>query len=203
MPDNTQVACHECDLPVTLPDDASGKLLCPRCGCLLAKFSRDSQALLAVSFTALILLLMANAFPFMAFSIQGQYQAITLLQSVFELWEQDYKSLAIMVLIFILLAPLLFLSGLISVLLPLQLRRRNRFTVFILRWLFRITHWSMVEVFLIGVLVSLIKIAAMADVIPGISFWAYILFSIAVTYVLSQVDRVQLWRWVNQGHRHD
>ena len=91
----------------------------------------------------------------------------------------------------------------ISVLLPLQLRRRNRFTVFILRWLFRITHWSMVEVFLIGVLVSLIKIAAMADVIPGISFWAYILFSIAVTYVLSQVDRVQLWRWVNQGHCHD
>ena len=203
MPENSQIACHECDLLVTLPGDVSGKLLCPRCGCVLASFGRDSQTLLAISFTALILLLVANAFPFMAFSAQGQYQEITLLQSVFELWQQGYESLAVMVLVFILLAPLLFLGGLISVLLPLHLRWRNRFNIFILRWLFRITHWSMVEVFLIGVLVSLIKIAAMADVIPGISFWAYILFSLAVTYVLSKVDRVQLWRWVDQGHCHD
>lgn len=64
--------------------------------------------------------------------------------------------------------------------------------------MFILTPWSMVEVFLIGVLVSLIKIAAMAEVILGISFWAYIAFSVCLTATLANIDRHQLWDWLEE-----
>ena len=58
-----------------------------------------------------------------------------------------------------------------------------------------LTHsWAVVEVFIIGVIVSLVKIAAMATVTLGISFWAYAGFSICFTLAISSLDRFQCWR---------
>jgi paraquat-inducible protein A len=57
-----------------------------------------------------------------------------------------------------------------------------------------LSPWSMVEVFVIGVLVSLVKIAAMATVILGVSFWAYVGFAVCFTATLSNLDRLQMWR---------
>ncbi|MEH6448637.1 MAG: paraquat-inducible protein A [Oleispira sp.] len=202
---NSKTACHECDLLLELPDDVKrGSLLCPRCGFVITKvFPNSAQQIIALSLTALVLLIMANAFPFLTFEVNGQFQEITLLQSVTELWSQGYPSLAMMILIFILIAPACFIFGLLYLLLPLYFYRRPPAMVKVACGLFRLTNWSMVEVFLIGVLVSLIKIASMATVIPGISFWAYILFSIAITFVLSKTDQHQLWLWLEQGHCHD
>jgi paraquat-inducible protein A len=54
--------------------------------------------------------------------------------------------------------------------------------------------WSMVEVFFIGVLVSLVKIMKMATVVIGASFWAYAAFSICFVLCLSKLDRWHSWR---------
>jgi paraquat-inducible protein A len=56
----------------------------------------------------------------------------------------------------------------------------------------------MVEVFVIGVLVSLVKIGAMATVIRGISFWAYVMFAICFIATLTNIDRVQLWERIEE-----
>lgn len=201
---HSQHACHECDLLLELPEKINqGSLLCPRCGFIITKTSPNSaQQIIALSLTAFLLLIMANVFPFLTFEANGQFQEISLLQSVIELWLQGYASLAMMILIFILIAPACFILGLLYLLLPLYFYRRPPAMIKIACWLFRLTNWSMVEVFLIGVLVSLIKIASMATIIPGISFWAYILFSIAITFVLSKTDQHQLWLWLEQGHCH-
>ena len=201
----SQHACHECDLLLDLPEAfKKGNLLCPRCGFVITKFSANSaQKIIALAVTSFILLIMANTFPFLTFEANGQFQQITLLQSVTELWLQGYAGLAMMILVFILLAPACFILGLLYLLFPLYFYKRPPGMVRIACWLFRLINWSMVEVFLIGVLVSLIKIASMATVIPGISFWAYILFSLAITFVLSTTDKHQLWLWIEQGHCHD
>lgn len=200
-----QHACHECDLLLNFPQNFNrGVLSCPRCGSEITKISPNiAPQLIALSLTAFILLIMANSFPFLTFEANGQFQEITLLQSVTELWRQGYMGLAAMILIFILLAPGFFLFGLLYLLLPLYFHQRLPGMVNVTCWIFRLTSWSMVEVFLIGVLVSLIKIASIASVIPGISFWAYILFSLAITFVLSKTDQHQLWLWLEQGHCHD
>ena len=58
--------------------------------------------------------------------------------------------------------------------------------------------WSMVEVFVIGVIVSLVKIGAMATVVLGIAFWAYAAFALCFTAALTNLDRVQLWERIEE-----
>ncbi len=193
-------ACHECDLYLELPPLHEGeKASCPRCGHLLS--TRGLNALnraLAYALAALVFLVAANAFPFLAFRSQGQEQVMTLLQSVTALYAEGYASLAVLILFFIILVPALLLVAVVYLYLPLTFGRRALAAFPICKCLFVLTPWSMVEVFLIGVLVSLIKIAAMAEVILGISFWAYIAFSVCLTAMLANLDRHQLWDWLEE-----
>lgn len=66
---------------------------------------------------------------------------------------------------------------------------------------FHLQNWSMVEVFFVGVLVSLVKIAKMATIVLDISFWAYAAFSILFTLALSNLDRFQCWRRIETLNR--
>jgi paraquat-inducible protein A len=59
---------------------------------------------------------------------------------------------------------------------------------------FHLHTWSMAEVFFIGVLVSLVKIAHMASVVLGLSFWAYAGFTVLFVMTLSNVDKFQFWQ---------
>ena len=56
----------------------------------------------------------------------------------------------------------------------------------------------MVEVFLIGVVVSLVKLAQLADMQLGFSFWAYVAFSVSFTLALTTLDRFQCWQKIEQ-----
>jgi paraquat-inducible protein A len=194
-------ACHECDLYLELPALREGeKALCPRCGHIITALSWNAlNRVLAYALAALIFLVAANAFPFLAFRSQGQEQATTLLQSVTALYAEGYASLAVLILLCITLNPALLLIGVVYLCLPLKFGRCALGAFPICKWLFVLTPWSMVEVFLIGVLVSLIKIADMAQVILGISFWAYIAFSIVLTATLANLDRHQLWDWLEDA----
>ena len=57
-------------------------------------------------------------------------------------------------------------------------------------------HWVMAEVFIIGVIVSLVKIATMATVTLGLSFWAYAAFSVCFALAVATVDRYQVWEQI-------
>jgi paraquat-inducible protein A len=61
-----------------------------------------------------------------------------------------------------------------------------------------LTTWSMVDVFVIGVIVSLVKIGQMATVILGISFWAYVGFGLSFVAALSNLDRLEMWREIER-----
>ncbi|WP_413701759.1 PqiA/YebS family transporter subunit [Psychromonas sp. KJ10-10] len=59
--------------------------------------------------------------------------------------------------------------------------------------LFFVEPWLMVDVFLLGVLVSLIKIASLADITLGYSFYAYCIYTVLVVKCVSLVDKSWLW----------
>ena len=60
--------------------------------------------------------------------------------------------------------------------------------------IFHLQLWCMVEVFFIGVLVSLFKITHMATVGVGIAFWSYAAFVIFFTLTLSNLDTFYTWK---------
>lgn len=198
---NDHTACHSCDLLIRLPALQAGeKARCPRCGHLLSRRVRHGHGLsLAFAASALLFLVLSLQFPFLAFEAQGHVQQMTLLQSASELIELNFLPLALLLVLFILVLPACLLMLLVVVLGQLALDEHSVWTQRFTHWLFAIEPWCMVEVFLIGVLVSLIKISAMADIVLGLSFWAYILFTLAMTAALSSLDKHYLWHQLAGG----
>lgn len=197
------VACVECDLLVDLVDLSGGERAnCPRCGHLITTRHRDGlNRSLAYALSAVVMLLVANAFPFLAVEAKGLAKVMTLPGTAHELYRDGHATLAVLVMGPIAGVPLLILGTLVAVLVPLRRRRAASWLVPCGRLLSALEPWSMVEVFLIGVLVSLVKIAAMASVVIGLSFWAYVAFAVCFTASLSNLDRLEMWREIEACQR--
>lgn len=195
------LACLHCDLLLDLPELQEGqKLSCPRCRTpVAAKPSDGLRRALAFAIAAAVLLAVANLFPFLAFKASGLEHVMTLPQSAGELYNEGSRLLALLVLVFIIIAPGLLNGALIVLLLPLVTGRRYRWLPQLGRLVFHISPWSMVEVFLIGVLVSFTKIASLATVVLGISFWAFAGFSLCLTAALASIDRLQMWSAIEEA----
>jgi len=193
---NLRIACHECDLLVTIQTlDAGATASCPQCGHTLAKNTPDGlNKALAFSLAAAISLVFSNLFPFLSLQASGLEQVMTLPQSAYELYLDGYWTIALLVMGPIMGIPALMLATLAAIVIPLMRSQPAEWLIPAARFLFFLNPWSMVEVFVIGVLVSLVKIGAMATVILGISFWAYIAFAICFIAALTNVDQTLLWR---------
>ncbi len=197
------IACYECDLLIELPEiklKAAQQLRCPRCHHgISAGHDSPLDTVIALCITAVFTLVIACNYPFISFSAQGQSRAVTLVQTASELYSFGFPVLAFLVFSFILLLPFLYLLLLLSVLVPIKLNIRRSSPVLVGKLISWLLPWAMSEVFLIGVLVALIKVVAMAEISLGVSFWAYVAFVPMFIYVSSIVDRHRLWHWVEYG----
>lgn len=194
----SRMVCHECDLLIGVPSLGVGqKAYCPRCNYLLAANRPHAHKMIfAFSSAGLLFLLLANAFPFLGFSAKGQERTVTLLQSVAILVTENLPSLAAVVFASIIFIPGVFLIGIVYVSVALANDRLLPGTGTILRWALRLLPWGMAEIFLVGILVSFIKIVSIADVSLGMSFWSYALFTVCMTMVVLYLDRRELWERV-------
>ena len=196
------IACHECDLLVSYTKLEPGSVaVCPRCDYVLTKCHYNAMdRLLAFALSGLVFLLMSSLYPFLSFSSKGQGREVTLLQSIDVLANEQQVLLALMIMVVILIIPAACLMGVMYVVgslkyraaLPPQGKQ-------ILRFILTLAPWSMVEIFLIGTMVSLVKIASLATITLGMSFWAYILFTILMTLLLLHIDKVEVWQWVEDS----
>ncbi len=189
------IACHGCDLLVDLRGMEHGhKASCPRCGHVLTQYRHDAiERLMAYSIAALVALVFASLFPFLSFASSGVESVMTLPQTPGSLWRNGLPAVAVLVAAFIIFIPALVLVLLLMLSVPLARGRYRPWLKPIGRWIFHLQSWSMVEVFIIGVIVSLVKIAKMATVTLGLSFWAYVAFALLFTFAMSVLDRYQLW----------
>ena len=199
----TQIACHECDLLLELPNIEEGqRAYCPQCNHLICSNPHNGiERGLAYALAGISFLLLANIFPFLAFKARGREQVMTLLQSSIELYRGGNEFLAAFVLMFIIIAPALLLFCIIWILGPLVFKGKRAVGAYWLgRLVFQASPWSMAEVFLIGILVSVIKIASMATVVLGISFWAYVGFTICLTMTMASFDKHYFWETLDKSH---
>ncbi len=202
----SSITCHDCGLQQRLPPIPEGtRASCVQCNRSLFSNHRDGlNRLLGYSFSGVVLLFLSLAFPFMSLVANGQQQTMSLFSGVMDIWLQGYPFLSIIVAISIFCLPAVILLQIIYLLLPVKLGfKPPKGSQIFYRLLEKLITWSMAEVFLIGVLVSLVKLASLADIIPGLSFWAYCGFSICLVMVLATLDKHQLDGWLqHQIHRH-
>jgi paraquat-inducible protein A len=190
-----EIACHSCDLLIDVGALKEGESAsCPRCGCFLTRYRADAyNRVLAFASAGLIFLVLANSYPFLSFSSTGLESIMTLRQTPGALWDNGMPEVAVLVAAFIIFIPAAVLLMMVILSIPLGQGRYRPWMPTVAKGVFLAQNWSMVEVFIIGVIVSLVKIAAMATVVIGLSFWAYAAFAICFTVAVASLDRYQCW----------
>ncbi|PLX85057.1 MAG: paraquat-inducible protein A [Desulfuromonas sp.] len=190
-----QTACHECDLLQHVPDLQPGaSARCLRCGSLLFRHKADSiNRTLAWTLAGMVLFLVAVTFPFLGMESGGIKRHTALLTGIMEIYRQGMLGLACLVLLTCVVVPLVQMIGLFYVYIPLKLNRRAPFAMQVFRLFQHLQPWSMMEVFMLGILVSLVKLGKMATIVPGLAVFAFALLIFALTFAVSSVDSHLVW----------
>ena len=190
------IGCHDCDAVIQEPEvPDGGSAICLRCGGLLFRRQRQTVEIsLALAVAAAILFIVANLYPFLAFELQGQVAQTTLRSGVVSLMDQGRYAVAALVFLTTMLAPAGQIALLLFVLAPIHFGWPHPGAIVAFRWVERLREWSMMEVFLIGILVALVKLADMAEIVPGLALWAFALLIpiLAAAYVF--MDEEVVWR---------
>ncbi len=170
------IACHDCDLVQQKRHlEFDQRALCMRCGAVLYRRKRDSlNRTLSLTMTALVLLFLANVFPFMSFSIEGRTQETVLLTGVKDLYLQGFWPLALLVFSVGVFFPLLKTLSMMYMILPLKFGIRPKNAIPVFRLVEKITPWSMMEVYLLGVLVAYVKLIDLATIGLGAAFISFV-----------------------------
>jgi paraquat-inducible protein A len=195
MTDAPLIACHECDLlqrEATLP--RGGAAHCRRCGAELYRRHPESlERTLALTVGAILLFVIANIFPIVGLQLQGQVIQTTLYNTVRTLWDEDMKSVAALVFVTTIAVPALQLFALTYLLLPLRLGRVPAHFALMFRLMQSVRPWGMVEVFMLGVLVSLVKLAHLAGVVAGVALWSFAALMLVMAGIAAVFDPRALW----------
>lgn len=188
-------ACPECGLlqrNPTLPPH--GYAECVRCGAVLHRDRPDSlNRTLALTVAGLVLFAIANSFPFLAFEMRGQSTQTTLLTGVGELYRGGNWFIATAVLFTSVLAPGLELALLLLVLIPLVLQRMPAWLPRLFRWVRTLAPWGMMDVFMLGILVSVVKLSEMATIVPGASLFAFVFLILVLAAAQAALDPDLVW----------
>ena len=192
------IACHECDLIHRVkPLPKKGIANCVRCGSVLYRDKPNSlERTLALSLAGLVLFVLANSFPFLALKSGSQVHQTNLITGIIVLYKQGMQGLAMVVLLTTILAPAAQLLGMLYLLLPLRQNRIPPKFAPIFRFVRGLQPWSMMEVFMLGILVSVVKLAKMAQIVPGIAIFSFFALIVVMAAATVSMDPHGLWhRW--------
>ncbi|MEL6258264.1 MAG: paraquat-inducible protein A [Pseudomonadota bacterium] len=190
------VACPVCDEVWARPSLSPGEIYrCGRChSVILENKPRGAERTIALMLANLILFCVAVSFPFMRMERSGLSNEISVIDAVGVLAASGMEGLALVCGLFIFLFPLARMLLLLFLALEIQTRRTTgRAHALFLRVAQSIEPWTMAEIFMIGVIVSLVKVGKLADIYLGPAFWAMSALIVFLAMSASAVCRDTIW----------
>lgn len=202
-PDERLIACHECDLLQTVPALGPRQAAhCFRCDAVLARNPVDSlERTLALLLAAAVLYGLANFNPLVGIEMQGMRVEVTLFGAVRALWGDGMQAVAALVFATVILFPVLELAMLLTLLIQVRLQRRAPGFPMLFRLIRSLRPWGMVEVLLLGMLVSLVKLSHLSSVILGVAFWAIAGLIVVLAAAAQSFNPALLWANDDKGTR--
>ncbi len=189
------IACPQCDLlqrEIDLPP--GGTACCSCCGATLYRNLPDSvNRSLALTIAASVLFFTSNYFPILGINLQGNENAVNLFQAVQSLWNQGMYVVSGLTFFSAILVPSVELGMMLYLLASLQSGCLPRGVYFVMRLLQTIKPWGMVEVFMLGILVSLVKLVQDFRIIPGVALWSFGGVTILMAAVAASFNPRDVW----------
>lgn len=185
------VSCHSCSELAQ-----SSQKQCKQCLSTLHVRSPNSiQRTLALVIAAIMFYIPANIFPIMTTTLFGDVQASTIIGGVLLFLEHDSYFVAIVIFTASVLIPiakmiiilwLCYATSRPSQLSGLELTRLYRATEFI-------GKWSMVDIFVVAILVALVQFTGIMMIEPGIAAQAFATVVIMTMIAAHQFDVRLIW----------
>jgi len=200
--DGLLIACHECDSlnrVATLPPGQ--RACCARCGATLIRNPKGGlDGVLALNLAALILFILANSFPLLTLSMQGVTSTATLSQASQSLHDDGQEFLAMVVFASTILGPgAMILSslyvGIAARWVPMAPGAR-----WVLARISAINPWAMLDVFMLGILVSVVKLMDLADVVVGPALYAFAILIFVAAGAAAAFEPQLLWARLDRRH---
>lgn len=190
------LACTHCGQPYHYQAIANGEeARCSRCFSVLYRQRKSMlKASLALIITGLILFVITNAFPLIALRAQGITQELTIWRATAAFWEQGYYWLSALLAFNLIIFPLFELLGLLWILLTIRFAWQSQFSIQVFRWLSEVKPWGMLEVFMLGLLVAVVKLGDIAVLVIGPAFWAFIFLVLSMAASSANLDSQTIWQ---------
>ena len=185
--------CDSCHLLVHMPSAVGW---CPRCRAALRKRKPQSiERTWALIIAACIFYIPANLLPIMQTTSLGNVQEDTILSGVFYLFKAGMWPLALLIFFASIVVPVLKLVILLSLLISVQLKSswqpRER-----TRW-YRITEaigrWSMVDIYVVTILVALVQMGVVANIEAGMGALFFGLVVVLTILAAHSFDPRLIW----------
>ena len=192
--DQSLASCHTCGLLVRLAPGRHAH--CPRCGdAVHLRKTNSIRNTWALLLSAIAMYLPANVLPIMSVVSLGSTQSDTIMSGVIYFLKHGDWPLALIIFVASVLVPLLKMLALIYLLLSVQRRsplRRNQRTR-----LYRLTElvgrWSMVDVFVVALLVALVQVGNLATIEPAMGAVAFASVVILTMLAAMTFDPRLIW----------
>jgi paraquat-inducible protein A len=184
VPGTRLLGCERCDQVVRADEADLHGLECPRCAAPLHHRKPDSlNRSWALALAAAILYIPANLLPIMTVTSLGKGTPDTIVSGVIELLHAGMWPIALLVFVASITVPVLKLVGLVYLLISVHRRStwRLRDRTLLYRIVEGVGRWSMVDVFMIGILAALVALGNLATIAPGpgaIAFCAVVIITI-------------------------
>lgn len=190
------LSCHDCHLLSAAPAGAHGHLECPRCGAALHERKPNSLARTwALVIASVIFYIPANVLPMTVTSSIAGTQADTIMSGVIYFIHSGSWEIAAIIFIASVFVPLLKLLILVYLLLSVQLRSRWRpkDRTMLYRLTEAVGRWSMLDIFVVTILVALVKLGAVASIEAGPAAVYFALVVIITMIAAESFDPRLIW----------
>lgn len=194
-PKSSITACPGCDLLIPVPAVPDGHYIaCGRCGTTLSKSYTDSiDRVIALSFAGLLLYLPAMLLPLMTLSSLGLKGNGSVVDTCIGFYQNGYILVSIITFITAVIVPFLkiFIPFITAV--SLKLGRRGKFLIPSFKLHKHLEEWGMVEIYLLGILITLIKMGDVASIDFNLGFFCFIGLVLLSMAVSVYIDRRLFW----------
>jgi paraquat-inducible protein A len=194
-PEGGYLVCEECDAVYRGRSVASDAVLrCRRCGATLERgHGLPLNGQLGLTLGALLVFLIGSLSPIVTLELKGNHTEASLLAATRLTWEAGSELVALLSLATTFVFPLLVILLRLWVLVPLLRRRAAPQAAAVLRLLRWVQRWSMVEVFMLGVLIAAVRSAGVSHLVLGPGIFAYMTLTVLLT-ALHAAGLQGLWR---------
>lgn len=190
------IICPSCDFLQHRPTLSEGqKLTCCQCGHTLLHRRKDSiERTLALSVAGLVAFLPAMILPVIGVSKLGFSNQASLIDCINLLVEQGFPIAALFVFSFTLLVPLLRLLSNVVISACIIMNVKVRWLVPFFRTYVQLNSWAMLQVFMLGIIISMYKIGDLAELTIGWGLASLTLMLTCSTLIAVSLDDDLVWQ---------